>query len=435
MPEGGEAAGVRGLAMDARPAEPAAIGVVQAMQRCLVFCRPAEAPFSTAVFCNPEGAVKDVRRQLQNGGGAPDGLCVWVDMQGCTEEQHRNMLQLLFPGMEAGQLEGVLSPDTHDTVELRPGKWECLIGGIACSPSRVPSLSAPAASDPEENTVLCSFACGDRFLLTMHAAPFVGLAELLRHVEVEGGLGQRGDKAAPAGAPLLEVQTSGASASLQRRTTSAGILSLLVCFACEAFLPDPTSLLTEVGSIDEMVLLIAPGKQDQTDLLRRVALLRRRIADFRMGLYFKEKLLQELIAPTMRSSFVAKESNTVQAYKEALNKVGQVSGRLDDARDMLNQANLNFVSGISMRMLQGSAVLDFKMTILNQVAAVFLPIHLVISLFGMNCMVPFHKDAYPTLTAFWVICAGFALWFLLFMAPLFVDTIRGLRSPPVAPYS
>ncbi|ESL10293.1 hypothetical protein TRSC58_01977 [Trypanosoma rangeli SC58] len=269
----------------------------------------------------------------------------------------------------------------------------------------------------------------------MHAVPFVGFAELLRHAEVGGGFGQCRGETAPTGALLLGVQTSSAPAPPPTGTTSAGILSVLVCFACEAFLPDPTSLLAEVGNIDEMMLLIAPGEQDQTDLLRRVAVLRCRIANFRMGLYLKEKLLQELIAPSMRASFVAKAPGAVQAYKETLDKVRQVSGRLDDTRDMLNQANLNFVCGVSMRMAQGSAMLDFKMSILNQVAAVCLPIHVVISLFGMNCRVPYIKDDYPTLTAFWVICAGFALWAIVFMSPLILDAIRGLKAPPVAPYS
>ncbi|KAF8292215.1 hypothetical protein TcYC6_0117820 [Trypanosoma cruzi] len=435
MREGEKGAKVHGLAMDAQEVGSAAVGIVQPMRRCLVVHTATAVPFSTNVFCNPDMVVDDLRKRMQDGEVSPDGPCVWVDMQGCTDEQNRNVLRLLFPDLQQSQIEWMIRCDTYDAVELQPVKGEYLIGSLACPPNRGPSLSAPAASEVEkENTVVCTFACNDRFLVTMHAAPFVGLAELLRHVEVEGSGGHRdGASAAPNTASPL-MQRSIPPAPSMRGITSAAILSLLVCFTCEAFLPDPTSLLAEVGNIDEMVLLISPGEQDQRDLLRRVALLRRRISNFRTGLYLKEKILQELIAPTMRLSFVAKEPDTVRDYKETLGKVRQVSERLDDARDMLNQANLNFVTGVSMRMAQASAGLDFKMSLLNQLAAICLPIHLVISVFGMNCKVPFNRDEYPTLVPFWIICAAFVFWALLCASPLLRMAIQGLRATPVTSY-
>ncbi|PWU98380.1 hypothetical protein C4B63_12g345 [Trypanosoma cruzi] len=171
MREGEKGAKVHGLAMDAQEVGSAAVGIVQPMQRCLVVHTATAVPFSTNVFCNPDRVVDDLRKRMQDGEVSPDGPCVWVDMQGCTDEQKRNVLRLLFPDLQQSQIEWMIRCDTYDTVELQPVKGEYLIGSLACPPNRGPSLSAPAASEVEkENTVVCTFACNDRFLVTMHAA-------------------------------------------------------------------------------------------------------------------------------------------------------------------------------------------------------------------------------------------------------------------------
>lgn len=166
-------------------------------------------------------------------------------------------------------------------------------------------------------------------------------------------------------------------------------------------LPDPTSLLNEVDSIDEMVLLIAPGDQDQPDLLRRIAALRTRVAYLRRHIYAKEKLLQDCITPLMRACFVSGYDARVMAlYKETLSKVAIIVSRLDDTRDTLNQANLNFITASSMRMTQISADMDFKMKIFGQVATICLPLHFATAVYGMNVPVPYMKGEYESCTAF-----------------------------------
>ncbi|KAH9599534.1 Mg2+ transporter protein [Trypanosoma melophagium] len=427
--------GVPGLAMEAESTGAAAMGVVQARQRCFVVKKMPGAPSSTTEFASPYMVAAYIERERLGGNTLPDGGWIWADLQGSGMEQNRRVLQLLFPEMQVSQMEAVLASDAEDVVELQPVRGQYLIGSLACARRRGRGLSAiPAASEEaERDAVSCSFACSERCLVTVHAVPFVGLAELLRHVEVEGGREQQVWQFPFTDKGSTEAGSPFAPAPVMQIITSATILCTLVCFTCEAFLPDPTSLLSEVGNIDEMVLLISPGQQDQADLLRRVALLRRRISNFRTSLFLKEKLLQELIAPTMRSSFVAKDPAAVRTYKEALEKVMQVSERLDDTRDMLNQANLNFVTGVSMRMSQASAGLDFKMSILNQVAAVCLPINLVISIFGMNCKVPYITDQNDTLVPFGCICAGLILWTILCLTPLFREALRGAKASAIAP--
>ncbi|ORC85724.1 MGT2 magnesium transporter [Trypanosoma theileri] len=429
-----EAKGVPGLAMDVEPTGAAAMGVVQARQRCFLVERMPGAPSRTTEFTDFEMVITSIENERLSDRTLPDGACIWLDLQGTGMEQNRRVLQLLFPEMQSSQMEAVLDADAEDVVELQPVKGQYLIGSLACARGRGRGLSSTSTADgdAEGDAISCSFACSERCLVTVHTAPFVGLAELLRHVEVEGNR-RRQTHEFPF-TDEMSMDAGSPSTLVPQNMTSATILCTLVCFTCEAFLPDPTSLLSEVGNIDEMVLLISPGQQDQADLLRRVALLRRRISNFRTALFLKEKLLRELIAPTMRSSFVGKGPAVVRTYKEALEKVMQVSERLDDTRDMLNQANLNFVTGVSMRMSQASAGLDFKMTVLNQVAAVCLPINLVISIFGMNCKVPYITDQNDTLVPFYCICGVLLAWAILCLTPLFREAIRGTSSSAIAPY-
>lgn len=199
-------------------------------------------------------------------------------------------------------------------------------------------------------------------------------------------------------------------------------------------LPDPTSLLNEVDSIDEMVLLIAPGDRDQPDLLRRIAALRTRVAYLRKHIYAKEKVLQDCISPPMRACFVSGYDEQVMTlYKETLSKVAVIVSRLDDTRDTLNQANLNFITASSMRMTQISADMDLKMKIFGQVATICMPLHLATAVYGMNVPVPFMKGDEYNLTAFWITLACMFVWMVAISIPTFLDIYRSRQSKSLIP--
>ncbi|EPY22756.1 MGT2 magnesium transporter [Strigomonas culicis] len=351
----------------------------------------------------------------------------WVDVQGEGFEGRRRLLQELPLGttLPPSVREGAVSPGECDIVELQPFAGNYLTAVVSCRPAAegeaavgqpepvAPSESgstgadgaggaalAPADEDLTDGPVWCTCVATRTRLLTLHCAPFEGLAET-RH----------------------QVQSLAAAAAETPLTSFA--LATLLTFTAEMLLPDPTTLFSEVDCIDEMVLLIAPGERDQPDLLRRIALLRRRISAFRGQLYLKERLLQDCMMPAVRGSFAAAGGARIAAlYNECLEKTTQVADRLDDARDVLNQANLNFVTGVSMRMSQSSANMDFRMQILGQVATICLPLNLVASIFGMNCTVPFQTDTHPTLTAFWCIIGLMVAWCMVCSVPI----VRSLRA-------
>lgn len=303
--------------------------------------------------------------------------------------------------------------------------------------------------------VWCSFLATERVLVTLHDCPFVGLEEMAREMELRF-LNHHHSKTYNHNGCHSNVQLPQPAGTCPTATnailfTTGYAIATLCCFTSETMLPDPTALLGEVDCIDEMVLLIAPGARDQPDLLRRVALLRRRISGFRARLYLKEKLLQELVTPAMRGSFVSRDNNhhsinsfinnsnnfggggVLPLYKDTLEKITHVADRLDGARDILNQANLNFVTGVSMRMSQSSANMDFKMQVLGQVSTICLPLNLIASIFGMNCTVPWQSDTHPSLHAFFAIIGCMFVWVLLCLIPTIRGLLRGNPAKAIVP--
>ncbi|KAH9599617.1 Mg2+ transporter protein [Trypanosoma melophagium] len=375
-------------------------GDAHSIPHCIIVKQSPGETVEVQKFDSPEEALSFTRKIFT----AQEHSFIWVDLQGSGMEQNRRVLQLLFPEMQVSQMEAVLASDAEDVVELQPVRGQYLIGSLACARRRGRGLSAiPAASEEaERDAVSCSFACSERCLVTVHAVPFVGLAELLRHVEVEGGREQK-----------RKMPVSRESCRAVEVLRGSAVLCALICFACETYLPDPTSLISEVDCIDEIVMLVAPGKRDQADLLRRVSVLRRRMAAVNRQLYMKEKLLQELMGPTMRTTFVSRDPRAVCAYRETQGKLSQVLERLETARDTLNHVNLNFVNAVSMRMSQTSARLDRMMTVLSQISTVCLPANLLASIFGMNCKVAWVAAEYDNLYAFWGIVGIILVWMVI----------------------
>lgn len=93
---------------------------------------------------------------------------------------------------------------------------------------------------------------------------------------------------------------------------TSGFVSLLLSAVCYAYLPNTTSVLSEVDAIDSMLPLVGLNvESDQADALRRVLLLRRRLAVHRRLLFQKIRLLEALDKPAMHT--IARFVRTVKA--------------------------------------------------------------------------------------------------------------------------
>lgn len=162
-----------------------------------------------------------------------------------------------------------------------------------------------------------------------------------------------------------------------------------------------------------MVLLIT---NDQRDLLRRIARIRRIMSAYRSMLFRKERFLHTLITPTLRTTFVS--GPTAEQYRHMLGEIYHANERLEAARDVLTQANSNFVSYISLQVSQTSNVMSMKMKALSQVTTTCLPLGIIAGLFGMNVTVPFNTTDYPNTLAPFFTIVGCMIVFVAVGIPL-----------------
>eukprot|EP00796_Vickermania_ingenoplastis_P013408 gene13408-9225_t len=349
------------------------------------------------------------------------GLVVWLDVHSKSLDIRQHAWEAIQEeeGLELPpeHAEELVDPSELDIIELVAASSMWIRGAVSCAPHGEPfrandgsdhaAFGARSFVDGSSCTGWCSFFATRRTVVTLHEHFFAGLLEMEHHFSAASAMGTY---------------------------STASLVAKLICFTTETRIADPTTLMSEVDCMDEMVLLIAPGEQDQPDLLRRVALLRRRISADRSCLYLKEKLLHSFMAPSIRSAIMPnahQDHMIAEEVRQSLDKITQIADRLDDARDTLNQANLNFVTGVSMRMSQSSANMDFKMQIFGQVATICLPLNLVASIFGMNCKIPFETDDYPTLTTFWVILGIMGAWCVVCMIPTVRTAIQGNRPAAI----
>ncbi|CCW70918.1 unnamed protein product [Phytomonas sp. Hart1] len=356
---------------------------------------------------------------------------LWIDVQGDHKASHWELLNGISFGTQVPQtvLSAVVNSTEGDIVQMQPISTDYVAGSVSCLRGNsihedtkvdgaeavpgyptgddfggmVPETVTAETLDASEGMVWCAFIATRRLLVTFHHGPFLGLGEMVHNLE-------------------------GRYAEAASGKFNPGVgLSVLLSFSNGMLLNKPGALLNEVDNIDEISLLIAPGRRDQPDFLRRVANLRQRISAFRTRLFMKEKVLMDLLSPMVCTNFLEMDKYSMGLCKDTLAKISKESNLLDDARDLLNQSNLNFVTGVMMRMSQSSANLDWNLRILAMISTTCLPLNLLCSIFGMNCKVPFQSDEYPTLTAFYCLLGGMVVWILITSVPAIVNAIRGAR--------
>ena len=358
----------------------------------------------------------------------------WLDVQTGDKKLMARVLDLF--ALEPLVVENVLDDDCVDIV-MTVGDGDGVVACILADRPHV-RVTSPAGKEAEaaesppsaaasRHVPISAVAFRD-WIVTLHAEPFAGLAEVFKRLQSHFNRRQmkrladrRASLQAPMQPPLPGVQATKAPADIRGARAlpavpfmSTGfVLATLIEFVLEESLPDPTSALTQVDQVDEMVLTV---QSDQEDLLRRMAVLRRSLCESRRALYAKEKFIQQLLTPSMRTMFVARERHIHEQYKRTLAHVLQIAEELDIARDTLSQAQANFVSLVSLHMDHSSAKMNSEMTMLSQVAAVCMPLNIVAGLFGMNVNVPFFVSKYPdTLIPFFVIVGICVFWVVIFV--------------------
>ncbi|CBZ29264.1 conserved hypothetical protein [Leishmania mexicana MHOM/GT/2001/U1103] len=130
-----------------------------------------------------------------------------------------------------------------------------------------------------------------------------------------------------------ELSAPPVSASTGPVLCTSMFVSLLLSSVCYAYLPNTVMFLGEVDTIDSMLPLIELDcESDQADALRRVLLLRRRLAVHRRLLFQKVCLLEALDRPTMHTvaRFVRSLTSSTRTASDAF--VGSTADQFKSAQ-------------------------------------------------------------------------------------------------------
>lgn len=228
--------------------------------------------------------------------------------------------------------------------------------------------------------------------------------------------------------------------------TTADFFSLLLSTVCYAYLPRTSSVLSEVDVIDSMLPMIELNvESDQADALRRVLLLRRKLAVHRRLLFQKVRLLEELGSPSLRTlayfmpcgaasmaqsnsisrglkSKVGAHRSTSRLEMPRIRQEGSAVGaavansateptplhlssplptvtvihkgvsgilrQLDAARSVLGTTTLIYASAVNFNNTRTSESADIFALLCQYMLLVVLPLSIIASQWGMNCYVP-----------------------------------------------
>jgi Mg2+ and Co2+ transporter CorA len=389
----------------------------------------------------------------------------WIDVQTKDGAAVERLLSI-FEDLQRETVDNVQDLDGVDTLQHFADSGyvfanvQCKGVTVVDDPATAPTGGTHTSLSGESKPVIVSVIAFDDWCITVHAAPFHGLADTMRCVHDQLSLkkhhrrrnGRGGHGLRRHLTSICPVAAVGAGFARQERAASevpdggdpleysaadrplmsiAWLLATLLDFAVEASLPDPAAVLHEVDLVDEMVLLVVAG--DQRDLLRRIGRLRRVISAQRSALFRKERFLTQCLSPAMRTSFVARSDDASEQYRHTLAHVYRTAERIEAARDVLTQANSNFVSNISLETAQISNRMSQKVKALSQLATVCLPLTIVTGLFGMNVTVPYDTKHYDSIAPFIVIILLLGLWLLLcapFVRKTWQKGISTMRHAP-----
>ncbi|ORC88221.1 putative zinc transporter [Trypanosoma theileri] len=307
----------------------------------------------------------------------------WLDIE-TDNEADLNKVLSFFPLHSSTKQDVRERKNSTERAEIFPS---C---GYVCINIAAKQDSTNVIGLEEDETVMVSIIAFDQFLLTIHRKPFKGKEELMAQME-----------------SLLSSSTS------DSEPVSVFVCSLISSFVKE-YQKEPSSILVDVDSVNELVLQIQPSRCDQMDLLRRIEALRHRLSYLQAAFLAKESLLQQLILPVMRRIFIAAEPSVVGRYQRLLSGLLLSIERLRKGRDVLNLSSMSLVGGVSMRLLQHCHWMDFLNNVMTQMSLVTMPICIIPGLFTMNVRVPFEES--EGLTAFLGIAAVTALIFAAGMA-------------------
>ena len=201
--------------------------------------------------------------------------------------------------------------------------------------------------------------------------------------------------AAAAAAALAAASLGGArEAEAQRRRrllTTAKLTHCILDWVVDSFLPVIRHSCAEADILDDLSRTLTLASHDE--LLKRIALARRRIAWIRQWLWSKNDILGALLGKDWKEFVSGIEAPYI---RDVLDHNTHMTQEVDMASELLTTVQEGYVTRLNIEVSRASQDTNTVMQSLTGVATIFMPLSLIPGLMGMNCPVPFQEgiDAY-----------------------------------------
>eukprot|EP01060_Flectonema_neradi_P036583 TRINITY_DN7089_c0_g1_i1.p1 TRINITY_DN7089_c0_g1~~TRINITY_DN7089_c0_g1_i1.p1 ORF type:complete len:446 (+),score=77.29 TRINITY_DN7089_c0_g1_i1:78-1415(+) len=292
----------------------------------------------------------------------------WFDIQGLTADEIRQLGKLFM--LHELTIEDMFTEDSPEKLE-RFGhyKYALLMG----------QWPSERGTGWDDSRISC-LTLTDCFI-SIHNKPFVALDELLRRVRKE----------------VIDSRER----NRYSKHYKARIMNPTWLFYCyfdglvDALIPRVARLWDAANEVDELILQLATSSPELDDATRIMARTRKHINELRRLLVLKESIIKE--------NKLYKQPQ----YRDVLDHINQMLGRLDSSRDILVQASSNYLAGVSVQAAIGANKTNEAMRKMSFLAFLFVPMTLITSLFGMNVEVPWQKDG--KIPFYGILCSFFGL--------------------------
>eukprot|EP00474_Spongospora_subterranea_P010559 CRZ11017.1 hypothetical protein [Spongospora subterranea] len=143
----------------------------------------------------------------------------------------------------------------------------------------------------------------------------------------------------------------------------------------------------DMDSLEDLVYMLS--QSEQSDLLRRMGVVRRRLTVLRQGLWSRRDIITQLMSRERRSFL---SGVRVAYFRDVLDHVLTMIQKLELSQDLLNSLQSTYLAKVSIEVAKASNNINLVMKNISSFATAFLPMTFITGLWGMNVKVPFQVN-------------------------------------------
>jgi magnesium transporter len=175
---------------------------------------------------------------------------------------------------------------------------------------------------------------------------------------------------------------------------------------CDIFVEFVDRVAEETIALDDLVLVLS--RSEQGELLGRIADARRKASSLQTTMWQKREVLEEMLKV---------DTDLSQYFLDVYDHVVSMTGRLLVTQDTLNRLDNTYLTRVNLQVAEASEDMNKVMKRLSAIATIFMPLGVLVGLWGTNVNVPGqYKEgdsdyaAFTLITIALIITCGLQLW-------------------------